>query len=110
MHRVARRHPRYKTADRAQRAMSMVEKEFFEELPDEPTTYEDDDSSVIGKAYVTINEAADFARCHPATIRRAISRRALAVCKPNGKHGRTLIRVTDLMAWLERSRIAAIGE
>jgi excisionase family DNA binding protein len=63
-----------------------------------------------GKAYVTIDEAADFARCHPATIRRAIARRALAVCKPNGKHGRSLIRTIDLMAWLERSRIAAIGE
>jgi Helix-turn-helix domain len=89
--------------------MSMVEKEYFEQF-DEPTTDEDDDSSIVGKAYVTIDESADFARCHPATIRRAISRRALAVCKPNGKHGRSLIRTVDLMNWLDRSRIAAVGE
>jgi excisionase family DNA binding protein len=65
---------------------------------------------MTNKAYVTIKEAADFCRCSQATIRRAIARRALAVYKLNGKHGRTLIRVTDLMAWLERSRIAAVGE
>jgi hypothetical protein len=87
--------------------MSMVEREYFEQF-DEPTTYRDID--IIGKAYVTINEAAAFARCHPATIRRAIARRALAVCKPNGKHGRSLICTVDLMAWFDRSRIAAVGE
>jgi excisionase family DNA binding protein len=67
-------------------------------------------SEIGAKAFVTVEEAAVIARCHPATIRRAIARRALAVYKPNGKHGRTLIRVIDLIAWLERSRIAAIGE
>ena len=87
--------------------MSFAEREYYEQF-DEPMTYRDID--ITGKAYVTINEAANFARCHPATIRRAISRRALAVCKPNGKHGRSLIRTVDLMAWLERSRIGAIGE
>jgi excisionase family DNA binding protein len=63
-----------------------------------------------GRAFLTVDEAADIARCHPATIRRAISARRLAVCKPNGKHGRSLIRTVDLMSWLDRSRIAAVGE
>lgn len=67
-------------------------------------------SSNLGKAFLTIPEAADIARCHPATIRRAITARRLAVCKPNGKHGKSLIRTVDLEAWLERSRISAVGE
>jgi hypothetical protein len=89
--------------------MSMVEKEYFE-LPEELTTYEDDGGSIIGKAVLTIPEVADFCRCSEATVRRAIAARRLAVCKPNGKHGRSLVRTIDMMSWLERSRIAAIGE
>lgn len=92
--------------------MSFIQQEYSEQFdeptPDEPMIY--DDGSVIGKAYLTVNEAADIARCHPATIRRAIAARRLAVCKPNGKYGRSLIKTADLMAWLERSRIAAVGE
>jgi hypothetical protein len=89
--------------------MSMVEREYFEELSDDEPE-DEDDGGIIGKAYVTINEAADFARCHPATIRRAIAARRLAVCKPNGKHGRSLIKTADLWSWLDRSRISAVGE
>ena len=63
-----------------------------------------------GKVYLTLEEAADIVRCHPVTIRRAVTRRALAVCKPNGKKGRSLIRTVDLETWLDRSRVAAIGE
>lgn len=63
-----------------------------------------------GKAYLTVNDAASVVRCSPDTIRRAIYSRRLACVKPSGRHGRTLIRTQDLDAWLERSRIAAIGE
>jgi hypothetical protein len=66
--------------------------------------------SAVGRAYLTIEESADIARCHPVTIRRAILARRLAVSKPNGKHGRSLIRTADLMSWLDGSRIAAVGE
>lgn len=63
-----------------------------------------------GKVYLTIREAAVIARCSTDTIRRAIYSRRLACVKPSGRHGRTLIRAQDLHAWLERSRVAAIGE
>ncbi len=63
-----------------------------------------------GRAYLTVNDAAAIIQASPDTIRRAIYSRRLASVKPNGRHGRTLIRASDLDAWLERSRISAIGE
>ncbi|MFZ3377357.1 MAG: helix-turn-helix domain-containing protein [Chthoniobacterales bacterium] len=65
---------------------------------------------MFGKAFLTLDEAADVARCSACTIRRAIAARRLACVKPGGRYGRTLIKATDLMSYLERSRIAAIGE
>jgi excisionase family DNA binding protein len=70
--------------------MSYVETELDAE-PQEPVIWGDGRTSCIGKLYLTISEAAVIARCSPCTIRRAIARRALAVVKPNGRHGRTLI-------------------
>jgi excisionase family DNA binding protein len=62
------------------------------------------------KAFLTVQESAAIARCHPGTIRRAIRTKRLAAYKPGGSHGRTLVRTIDFTAWLERSRIAAVGE
>jgi len=66
--------------------------------------------ALIGKPFLTLDEAANLTRCSVCTVRRAISARRLAVIRPSGRCGRTLIRAEDLLAWLERSRVAAIGE
>ena len=49
-----------------------------------------------GKAYLTLEEAAQIARSSIGTLRRAIASKRLAACKPNGKYGRTLVRRQDL--------------
>jgi excisionase family DNA binding protein len=69
-------------------------------------------SNVItsGKAYFTIYEAAAIARCSVVTLRRAIRAGRLAVCRPNGKHGKILIRPQDLERYIEGNRRIAIGE
>jgi excisionase family DNA binding protein len=66
--------------------------------------------AIIGRSFLTVSEAADIARCSAVTIHRAVAARRLAVVKPSGKHGRSLIRTSDLESWLARSRIAAVGE
>jgi excisionase family DNA binding protein len=65
---------------------------------------------LASKVYLTVPEVAQIMRVSVATVRRAIARRAVAAHKPSGRHGRTLIRAVDLMAFLARSRIGAIGE
>jgi len=64
----------------------------------------------IGKAYLTLEEAAKIARLSKVTLRRAVSTRRLSACKPNGKFGKTLIRPNDLFSYLEGNRLRAIGE
>lgn len=63
-----------------------------------------------GKAFLTVLETAQIARCSQCTVRRAIARRALTAIKPNGRMGRTLIRSSDLEAWLRRGTQYAVGE
>lgn len=48
--------------------------------------------------YLTVEEAADLARCHPATIRRAFGAGALRAFRP--AH-RVLLREDDVRAWVE---------
>lgn len=69
------------------------------------TTYQ-----TIGKAFLTLDEAAAIARSSKVTLRRAISARRLSACKPNGKFGKTLIRGECLTRYLEGSRVLAVGE
>lgn len=64
----------------------------------------------FGKAFLTLGEAAEIARCAKVTLRRAIAVKRLSACKPNGEYGRTLIRAQDLTRYLEGSRLVAIGE
>jgi len=61
-------------------------------------------------AYLTLQESANVARCSKVTIRRAIAARRIAFVKLSGKYGRTLIAVPDLEAWMQRSRVSAVGE
>jgi excisionase family DNA binding protein len=63
-----------------------------------------------GKAYLTVDETAEIARCSPCTVRRAIARRALTAIKRNGRMSRTLIRPADLEAWMRRGTQYAVGE
>jgi excisionase family DNA binding protein len=63
-----------------------------------------------GKAYLSIYEAAAIARLSAVTLRRAIKSKRLAVCKPNGKFGKILIRPADLVQYVEGSRRIAVGE
>lgn len=63
-----------------------------------------------GKAYLTVDETAEIARCSPYTVRRAIAGRRLTCIKPNGRMGRTLIRPCDLDAWMQRGTQYAVGE
>jgi excisionase family DNA binding protein len=60
--------------------------------------------------YLTIPETADVLRCSSCTIRRAIASRRLACIKPGGKYGHVLVRAVDLETYLQRYRIAAVGE
>ena len=62
------------------------------------------------RPFHTIKQAADFLGCSVATIRRAVQSRRLAAHKPMGRAGMVLIKHEDLIAWLERSRVAAVGE
>jgi hypothetical protein len=63
-----------------------------------------------GKAFLTLDEAATIARSSKVTLRRAIVAKRLSACKPNGKFGKTLVRVQDLTYYLQGTRILAIGE
>jgi excisionase family DNA binding protein len=69
-------------------------------------------SNVItsGKAYLSIYEAATIVQLSVVTLRRAIKARRLAVCKPNGKFGKILIRPQDLTQYVEGNRHMAISE
>jgi excisionase family DNA binding protein len=48
--------------------------------------------------YLTVDEAAALARCHPKTIRKAFESGALPASRP--AH-RVLIRADDVRAWIE---------
>ena len=63
-----------------------------------------------GVAFLTIIEAAGLCRCSTVTIRRAIAAKRLTCVKPNGRMGRTLIRPTDLEAYVRRGTQFAVGE
>lgn len=63
-----------------------------------------------GKAYLTLNEAAEIARSSKPTLRRAIAAKRLSVIKPNGRFGKTLIRPSDLSRYLDGSRRLAVSE
>lgn len=63
-----------------------------------------------GKAYLSLNEAAAIVQLSTVTLRRAIKAKRLAVCKPNGKFGKSLIRRLDLIQYVEGARRAAVGE
>jgi excisionase family DNA binding protein len=54
----------------------------------------------MADGYLTVNEAAEAARCHHNTIRRAIDAGHLVAFRPAG---RILIREEDLRAWIERA-------
>jgi excisionase family DNA binding protein len=63
-----------------------------------------------GKAFLTLDEAAAIARFSKVTLRRAIAAKRLSACKPNGKFGKTLVRIQDLSRYLQGSRLLAVGE
>lgn len=65
---------------------------------------------MLGKAYLRIDEVAQLLRCSTITVRRAVAARRLAVHKPAGLRGRTLISAVDLESYLNRCRVAAVGE
>jgi excisionase family DNA binding protein len=50
-------------------------------------------------SYLTVDEAATMARCHPKTIRRAVGSGALRGFRPAQ---RVLLREDDVRAWIER--------
>lgn len=66
--------------------------------------------NTIGKALLTIQEAAELLHTSPTSVRRWVHKKMIAVCKPGGKRGKVFIKPTDLDAFLERTRRAAIGE
>ncbi len=50
--------------------------------------------------------AAEAAKCHPETIRRAIRRKELLATREPTKRGRGfVILATDLASWLEKRRV-----
>ena len=49
-------------------------------------------------AYLTVDEAAALARCHPRTIRRAVHSGRLRAFRPAG---RMLLADPDVRAWIE---------
>lgn len=59
---------------------------------------------------LTIHEAAVEARRSHWSLRRDIARRQLACIRAGKKRGRIFIARADLNAYLNRSRISAIGE
>lgn len=66
--------------------------------------------NTIGKALLTIEEAAELLHVSMTTMRRYIDQKRIAICKPGGKRGKIYIRPTDLEAFILRSRRSAIGE
>jgi len=66
--------------------------------------------STTGKALLTIHEAAELLSTSPSSLRRYIDRKLIAICKPGGRRGKIFIRPSDLDAFLDRTRRAAIGE
>lgn len=53
-----------------------------------------------------VTEAAETAKCHPETIRRAIRRKELLATREPTKRGRGfVITATDLASWLEKRRV-----
>jgi excisionase family DNA binding protein len=67
-------------------------------------------SLINGRPLLTVEEAADYLRCSPVTVRRLIAARRLASIKRSGDYSRTLIWAGDLETYLNRSRIGAVGE
>jgi excisionase family DNA binding protein len=65
---------------------------------------------INGKPLLTIMEAADYLRCSQATVRRLIASRRLSSIKRAGEYSRSLIWASDLESYLNRSRIAAVGD
>jgi hypothetical protein len=65
--------------------------------------------SSIGKVFLTVPETAEICRCTPITIRRAIAAKRLTVVK-NSRYSRTLIRPSDLEAYIRRATQYAVGE
>lgn len=63
-----------------------------------------------GRAFLTVVECSEILRCSPISVKRAIASRRLACIKPSGRRGRTLISTTDLQSYLQRCRVAAVGE
>lgn len=60
-----------------------------------------------GGRQVTVPVAAELAKCHQETIRRAIRAKELLAKRHPTKPGRPwLIYVTDLSAWLEKRSLA----
>lgn len=55
-------------------------------------------SETPGPGYLTVDEAAELARCAPKTIRRAFTSGALRAFRP--AH-RVLLREDDVRAWVE---------
>lgn len=64
----------------------------------------------FGKHLLTEAEVAQLLRCSVVSVRRLLRRRALARVKPFGPRGKTLVRAIDLQAYLDRSRLSAVGE
>ena len=62
------------------------------------------------KVTLTLEEAALESGINSWSLRRLIRSRKLAVVRPGGSHGKIYIRRSDLEAFLDRSRVKAIGE
>lgn len=64
----------------------------------------------LAKALLTLTEAEQATGISSWTLRRDISARRLACIRRGGRRGKILLSVADLEDYLERYRIAAIGE
>lgn len=55
---------------------------------------------------MSVAQAAEAAKCHPETIRRAIRRKELLATREPTKRGRGfVITAADLASWLEKRRV-----
>jgi Helix-turn-helix domain len=70
----------------------------------------------VGRAYFNLRQASDYTGQSEVTLRRAMRDRRLAYLRPNegrgpnGSTGRVYFLLRDLVRYMERNRIAAVGE
>ena len=68
-------------------------------------------SKPVGKVFLTLREAADYANCSPITLRRQVHAKALPHHRigSNERRGKIFIKIADLEKFIEGCRFEAVG-